>query len=223
MVRQRYQRNAAAEQPQQDAADSDWHDYRQGSPASTNSFYEETWRQRQAEHDSDESSVRTWVLWCDERRILRSMVKLGASDPRTGETWIRRPHAPREEAFSVDMCSLLPFDWDLVDAPAPARFNRSPPDSEADTSSQRSLSSRSSASQFERGSYETSVLSKSPGWSHGPAWMQAQAPEEKPKEPERKFRGGVPPQAPSYDGSRDPQIIKTWKKEVKVWIKLSSP
>ena len=86
------------------------------------------------------------------------------------------------------------------------------------------MSSLSSVSQFERGSYETSVLSKSPDLRHWPAWMGTQASEEKPKEQkERKFRGGVPPQAPSYDGSRDPQIIKKWRKEVKVWIKLSSP
>ena len=220
MVRHRYQRTAASEQPQRDAADP-WYDYRQFSPASTNSFYEGTWRQRQADVDRGESLEETWVRWCDARRVLRSMIKLGASDPRTAETWIRRPHTPREEAFSVDMCSLLPFDWDLVDTPAPMHFNRSPSDSDVDTSS---VGSRSSASsRFERGSYQTSVLSKSPGWSRAPAWMHAQAPEVKPKEPERKFRGGVPPPAPSYDGSRDLQIIKKWKKKVKVWIQLSSP
>ena len=43
------------------------------------------------------------------------------------------------------------------------------------------------------------------------------------KDPERTFRGGVPPRAPSYEGSRDPAVIRRWKKEVKVWLNLSAP
>ena len=27
----------------------------------------------------------------------------------------------------------------------------------------------------------------------------------------------------SYEGSRDPAVVKRWKKEVKVWLKLSAP
>ena len=154
MVRRRYQRNAAE---QQEFMDPDWQDYRQSSPASTTSFYKDSWRQRQASSERDVSQDETWVLWCDERRVLRSMIKLGASDPRTGETWIRRPHWSREEAFSVNVCLLLPFDWDMVDSPAPMNFNHTPSNSDVDSLSQRSTSSLSDASQFERGSYETSV------------------------------------------------------------------
>ena len=129
------------------APGSDWQDYRQSSPASA-SFYARSdnspWRQHQPDSLSEDSLAETWVLWCDELRVLREMVKVGASDTITGRTRIRRPYALPDESFFVDMCSLLPYDWDLVNTRAPNRFNRSSADDDDETSSEKSVGSRDS-------------------------------------------------------------------------------
>ena len=40
---------------------------------------------------------------------------------------------------------------------------------------------------------------------------------------ERRFRSGVPPRVPTYDGNRDPAVINRWKKKVRIWKRLASP
>ena len=136
----------------------------------------------------------------------------------TGDARVRFPQAAADSAFVVDMSTLLPFDWSLVDKPAPPSFAASAEvDDFEDWDKQSSASGHSSgsgASFYEQGSHQTSVLTRAP-------W-QKQRHEGRDEQP-RKYRGGAAPVAPSYDGSRDPVVIKRWKKEVKVWVKLSAP
>ncbi len=47
--------------------------------------------------------------------------------------------------------------------------------------------------------------------------------EESVYDPKGRYRLGIPPKVPSFDGKRDPVIIKKWVRKVAVWLRLSSP
>ena len=207
-----------------------WSNY-QPSPAASSSFYDDgTWSwqqpagfqpQAQPQEQQQQPETETWVLWCDDRRVLRAMIKIGECNSATGQTRIRRRHDPLESAFVVDMSTLLPFDWSLVDNPAPFFFMPQPssyaqPARDDDSDIWSNHSGSSLASVPGRGSHQTSVMTRQPPWK-SPTSLVGQPVHEK------KYRGGAAPAAPSYDGSRDPAVIKRWKKEVKVWLKLSAP
>ena len=200
----------------------------QDSPS--RSFYEEgAWSQyRQRHHDADtdwswssdqahRSGVTTWVLWLEPRSgIYRTVLKIGSVDLQTNMARVRFPGSSWQEPFRVDMSSLIPFENSLVDTQAPRRHWTSDiGDWDSDDASVSSFNSHTSRVGF--GSQATSVLTRAPPW---PRDRNAQPP---PRESEKRYRGGAAPQAPAFDGSRDPSAIKLWNKKVRVWQRLSGP
>ena len=124
MVRQRNFRRSGDDRSWSDGRDdredrysggaAAWQDY-SASPAS--SYYDNgtwSWDSQQSQQEQE-----TWVLWCDRHGIFRAMLKIGECNIHTGDTRIRYPQAAVGSAFVVDMSVLLPFDWSLVDKPAP--------------------------------------------------------------------------------------------------------
>ena len=230
MVRQRpYRGNAgherhawsdyhAPEHEDRSGGAAGWRQQRHDSPSSASYYDDGTWSWG---NSSQQSEAETWVVWCDRHGVFRAMLKLGERNIHTGDTRIKFPHADPASAFVVDMSALLPFDWSLVDKPAPPSFAASAgadADEFDDWDKQSSVSSHSSgsgASFYDQGSHQTSVLTRAP-------WQKPRGAEGRDEQPKR-YRGGAAPVAPSYDGSRDPVAIKRWKKEVKVWVKLSAP
>ena len=47
--------------------------------------------------------------------------------------------------------------------------------------------------------------------------------EESVYDPKGRYRSGIPPKVPIFDGKRDPVIIKKWIRKVAVWRRLSLP